>query len=110
MNLFVSESEEEAEYLASSQLQAFVALRTGTPGKLPPPVRGYRDTLGDQGNALLDGVLSASAIGSPDTVRQKVAAFIKRTRVDELIVASSIFDHAARKRSLSIAADVNNIA
>ena len=36
MNLFVGDTEEEAEYLATSQLQAFVALRTGTPGKLPP--------------------------------------------------------------------------
>jgi len=109
-NIIAAETDDEAEYLASSMQQSFVRLRTGNPGKMPPPVRGYRDTLGDQGNALLDGVLSASAIGSPDTVRQKVAAFIKRTRVDELIVASSIFDHAARKRSLSIAADVNNIA
>ncbi len=109
-NIIAADTDDEAEYLATSMQQSFVRLRTGNPGKMPPPVRGYRDTLGDQGNALLDGVLSASAIGSPDTVREKVAAFIARTQVDELIVASSIYDHAARKRSLSIAADVNKIA
>ncbi|TXC68296.1 LLM class flavin-dependent oxidoreductase [Sphingorhabdus soli] len=109
-NIIAADTDDEAEYLATSMQQSFVRLRTGNPGKMPPPVRGYRDTLGDQGNALLDGVLSASAIGSPDTVREKVAAFIARTQVDELIVASSVFDHAARKRSLEIAAVIAKFA
>lgn len=37
-NVFAADTDEEAELLASSQQQAFVALRTGRPGKLPPPV------------------------------------------------------------------------
>ncbi|KAK0340933.1 hypothetical protein LTR94_028496, partial [Friedmanniomyces endolithicus] len=36
-NVFAADTDEEAELLASSQQQAFVALRTGRPGKLPPP-------------------------------------------------------------------------
>ncbi len=37
-NVFAADTDAEAELLASSQQQAFVALRTGRPGKLPPPV------------------------------------------------------------------------
>lgn len=37
-------------------------------------------------------------VGSPDTVRRGVAAFVARTGVDELMVVSAIYDHAARKR------------
>lgn len=108
-NIIAAETDDEADYLASSMQQSFVRLRSGNPGRMPPPVRGYRETLGAQGNMLLDGVLSASAIGSAETVRTKVAAFIDRTQVDELIVASSVFDHAARKHGLSIAADACGI-
>ena len=49
MNLFVADTAEEANFLASSQMQAFVRLRTGQPGKLPPPVEGYRASLPDAG-------------------------------------------------------------
>jgi len=102
-NIIGADSDEKAEYLATSMQQSFVRLRTGNPGQMPPPVRGYRDTLGVQGNAILDAVLECSAIGAPDTVSEKLTAFIKRTQADEVIVASSIYDHDARKKSLEIA-------
>ncbi|MFA5969502.1 MAG: LLM class flavin-dependent oxidoreductase [Sphingomonas sp.] len=105
-NIFAADTDEEAELIASSQQQAFVALRTGNPGRLQPPVPGYRETLGVQGGAILDHVLQCSAVGGPARVARDVAAFIERTQVDELMIASSIFDHQARKRSLSITAGV----
>ena len=104
-NVFAADSDAEAELLASSQQQAFVALRTGNPRQLPPPVAGYRASLGPQGAALLDHVLSCSAVGGPAKVARDIAAFVARTGVDEVMVASSIFDHAARKHSLSLTAD-----
>jgi luciferase family oxidoreductase group 1 len=103
-NVFAADSDAEAELLASSQQQAFVALRTGRPGKLPPPVPGYRESLGAQGSAILDHVLSCSAIGAPATVERQLAAFVERTKVDEVMIVSAIFDHEARKHSIGIAA------
>ncbi|HEU0045961.1 LLM class flavin-dependent oxidoreductase [Sphingomonas sp.] len=103
-NVFAADTAEEAELLASSQQQAFVALRTGNPRQLPPPVLGYRDSLGAQGAAILDHVLQCSAVGTPDMVARGIAAFVARTGVDEVMVASSIYDHPARKRSLTLTA------
>ena len=105
-NVFAAETDEAGELLASSQQQAFVALRTGNPGKLKPPVANYRASLGPQGERILDHVLQCSAVGSPATVARGIAAFIERTGVDELMIASSIYDHEARKRSLTITAEV----
>ena len=105
-NVFAAESDAEAELLASSQQQAFVALRTGNPRQLPPPVAGYRESLGAQGARILDHVLECSAVGSAATVARGIAAFVARTGVDEVMVASAIYDHDARKRSLAITADV----
>ena len=104
-NVFGADTDDEAEYLATSQQQAFVAIRTGRGIQLPPPVRGYRESLGAQGNAMLEQVLSASAIGGPAKVREQLAAFVARTGADELILTSAMFDHAARRRSLTIAAE-----
>ncbi|WP_375427942.1 LLM class flavin-dependent oxidoreductase [uncultured Sphingomonas sp.] len=106
INVFAADTDAEGEYLASSQQQAFVALRTGTPGKLPPPVEGYRETLGEQGAAMLGHVLQCSAVGSLATVARGIAAFTARTGADEVLVASAMFDHEARKRSLAITAGV----
>jgi luciferase family oxidoreductase group 1 len=105
-NIFAADTDAEAELLASSQQQSFVALRTGNPGKLKPPVEGYRQSLGAQGQQILDHVLQCSAVGSPGKVARGIAAFVERTGVDEIMVTSAIYDHEARKRSLAITADV----
>jgi luciferase family oxidoreductase group 1 len=105
-NIIAAETDAEAEYLASSMQQSFVSLRTGNPRQMPPPVEGYRASLPPSYAAMLDNVLSASAIGAADTVKAGVAAFIERTKADEIIVACSVFDHQKRKRSLEIAAEV----
>jgi luciferase family oxidoreductase group 1 len=104
-NVFAADSADEAEFLASSQAQAFVALRTGNPGKMKPPVEGYRQSLPPAYAGILDSVLSCSAIGTRDDVAAGIAAFVARTGVDEVMLTSSIYDHEARKRSLTIAAD-----
>jgi luciferase family oxidoreductase group 1 len=104
-NVFAADTAAEAELIASSQQQSFVALRTGAPRQLPPPVAGYRASLGAQGAAMLDQVLSCSSIGTRDTVANDLAAFVRRTGVDEVMVTSAIYDHAARKRSLTITAE-----
>ncbi len=70
-----------------------------------PAVRGYRESLGAQGAAMLDQVLSASAIGGPATVAREIAAFVAHTGTDELMIASAMYDHDARKRSLAITAE-----
>jgi luciferase family oxidoreductase group 1 len=105
-NVFAADSDAEARLLATSMQQAFVNLRSGRPSQLPPPLEGYDAELPPAAKAMLADVLSCSAIGSPDTVRQGLASFIDRTNPDELMLTSQMFDHAARLRSYEIAADV----
>ena len=100
MNLFCADSEEEADTLASSQMQAFVALRTGKPSKLKPPVAGYRDQLPPTAQAMLAHIGQASAIGTPQQCADAVSAFVQRTRADEIIFAGPTFDPQARIDSL----------
>jgi luciferase family oxidoreductase group 1 len=105
-NVFAADTESQARFLATSMQQAFVNLRTGHPGQLPPPVQNYADQLPPVARAMLDEVLSCSAIGAPPTVREALSAFIKRTQPQELMITSMIFDHAARLHSYKITADL----
>jgi len=107
-NIFAADSDAEAALLATSMKQAFVNLRSGRPNKLPPPMEGYEKTLPPAATAMLAEVLSSSAIGSRDTVARALGAFIERTRPDELMLTSMIFDHSARLRSYEIAADIGH--
>ena len=107
LNVIAAAIDAEAELLFSSLQQAFVNLRTGRPGPLPPPVAGYRSQIDPIAGATLDQALSCAIVGSPETVRDGLAAFIRRTGADELMVTAQVFDHAARVRSFEILADVH---
>ena len=109
-NVFAADTDEEAHYQATSMQQAFVNLRSGRPTRLQPPLRGYLEALAPQERAMLDSVLSCSAIGSPATVAEQLKAFIAHTRADELMITSQIFDHKARLRSYEITAGIHEAA
>jgi luciferase family oxidoreductase group 1 len=99
-----ADTDAEAQRLATSVQQSFIALRTGQPGPLPPPVDDMAARLPPGAKTMLDQALSCAVIGSPATVAAGLAAFARRTGADELIVTASIFDHAARVRSFEIVA------
>ncbi|MDO8248200.1 MAG: LLM class flavin-dependent oxidoreductase [Rhodoferax sp.] len=101
-NVFAADSDEQAAHQATSMQQAFVNLRSGRPARLPPPVADYPSRVGPAERALLDSVLSCSAIGAPATVRASLNAFIEHTGADELMITTQIYDHAQRLRSYEI--------
>jgi len=105
MSAIAAETAAEAEYIASSMMQNFVALRTGRPGKLPPPVENYAATLDPSISAMLGHVLQCSAFGSVADVARGLRQFIARTQVDEVIVHSPAFDPQARMTSVKLVAE-----
>ena len=58
---------------------------------------------GVNARAILDHVLQCSAVGTIDDVAAGLKAFRARTGVDEIIIASSMYDHTARKHSVALA-------
>ena len=108
LNVVAAPTDEEARFLFSSLQQAFVNLRTGKPGKLPAPVEGFEASIEPQAKAMLDHALSCAVVGSPQTVRRGVDAFIQRTGADEIMVTAQVFDHAARKRSYQLLREASN--
>ena len=104
-NVCAAETQEEATFLRSSSLQAFINLRSGTPGQLPPPVEDFESQMSPQEQAMLGEMGRCSAVGTPETVTREIANFIEQTAANELMLVSSIYDHRKRLRSIEIAAD-----
>jgi luciferase family oxidoreductase group 1 len=104
-NAFAADSDEEAQLLSTSVMQAFVNLRTGRASKLPPPVAGYAESLPPSARGMLEEVLTCSAIGGAATVKARIESFVEATGADELMITSQVFDHAARLRSYEIVAE-----
>ncbi len=104
-NVFAADTDDEARLLFSSIQQAFVNLRTGNAGQLPPPVEGYEENLDPRFVPSIRAALSCSAVGAKATIRKQMDAFIERTGVDELMVTAQIFDHQARLHSFKLLAE-----
>ena len=107
-NVCAAETDEEARLLRTSSLQSFVRLRRGTPGQLPPPVAGFEESLTSRERRMLEEVARCSAVGTAETVRQRLDSFVTETSADEIMVVSHIFDHTARVRSFEILARVSS--
>lgn len=108
LNVIAAETDEEAEFLFTSQMQSFVNLRTGRPGKLPPPVKNYADQLDASAQALIRQMLSCRVVGGPETVAKGIQEFAARTGADELMITGMIYDQKKRLRSYEIVS--NSIA
>jgi luciferase family oxidoreductase group 1 len=104
VNVVVGETNEEAARLFTSHQQAFVNLRRGTPGPLPPPDAQFLERLSAQDKWEIDQTLSVSIVGSLSRAQVALEEFIGRTQADELILVAQVYDHAARLRSYELAA------
>lgn len=107
VNVFAADTDAKGRFLFTSLQQAFVGLRLGRRGRLPPPAEGFEQTLTPLERVGLEEMLSCSAVGSPDTVHRMLAAFVAATKADELMITSQIFQHEARLRSYEITAAVH---
>lgn len=104
INVVAADSQDEARRLFTSHQQAFINLRRGMPGQLPPPVDSMSGYWSPAEREMVERALLYAIVGTPETVGGRIAEFVAHTGVDEVIVAGQIYDHAARLRSFEIVA------
>lgn len=107
IGVYATDTDREARRLFTSQQQAFLNLRRGVPGLLPPPVDDIDLLWSPVEAAMINQAFREAVVGSPQTVQEGIADFLRRTRVDELMITSAIYDQAARLRSLELVAQVS---
>jgi luciferase family oxidoreductase group 1 len=104
VNVIAADSDAEAQWLFTSLQQRFTDMVRGTRGQLKPPIKDIEEYWSPAVKVHASQMLACSFVGSPSTVRRELDAFLKKTMADELIVASAIYDHAARLRSYDLLA------
>ena len=108
LNIIAAETDDEAEFLATSQYQSFLNLIRQKPGKIPPPVSDMDAIWSEREKALVNSRTGGSIIGSKETVKRKLEEFLDATKADEIMVNAMIFDQAKRQRSYEIIAELFN--
>lgn len=104
----VADTDEKANYQFSSMLQQTVAIHKNTPIALPLPCHDIDNLIPATDLAGARHSLAEAAVGSPNTVKQKIKAFIEKTQIDELMVTARIYDRESRLESLTHLADIRD--
>ncbi|HEX4510814.1 MAG TPA: LLM class flavin-dependent oxidoreductase [Burkholderiaceae bacterium] len=110
VNVIVADTDAEARRLFTTHQQSFTNLRRGRPGPQQPPIADIETYWNAPEKEMATRMLACSVVGSPATVRAGLEAFVQRTRADELMVVSAIFDPEARRHSYSLLAEVAGLA
>ncbi|MFT7722979.1 MAG: LLM class flavin-dependent oxidoreductase [Roseateles sp.] len=104
VNVIAAESDEEAQFLATSQQMSFTDIFRGARGLTQPPIADIETYWTPQEKAQASQMLACSVIGSPKTVRRGLEDLVARTGADELMIVSEVFDPYKRLRSFELLA------
>jgi luciferase family oxidoreductase group 1 len=109
VNVVCAETDREATWLAGSGRLSMVRLRTGRPGLLPTPEEAAEHRFTPAESELSKSISSSHVVGSPATVRDGLESLVARTGADELIITTSVHDHATRLRSFALTAEAMGV-
>jgi len=102
--ILVADSDERAQFLATTPVQMFLNLIRGVPGPMRPPVEKIEWTADER--EMVAAKFGAAIIGGPESVAARLDAFLEQTQADELIVVASTYDFADRLRSYELLAGI----
>jgi luciferase family oxidoreductase group 1 len=106
INIVAAPTDAEAARLFTSVQQQFINVRRGVPGRLQDPSDIDTAAWTDQDRTAVGHILHYAITGAPPTVRAGLDRFLEATGVDELMITTHVFDHAARRRSFELVAEV----
>ncbi|AXK82142.1 LLM class flavin-dependent oxidoreductase [Pseudolabrys taiwanensis] len=101
-----AETDEEAERLAATVDLNIVRRAKGEYQPLASPEEALAYDYAPVDRARIAENRRRLSVGSPATVKARLAPLLEATQANELMVTTMIYDHAARKRSYELLADV----
>ena len=109
VNVIAADSDEEAEYIATSFYQMALGMIRNQRRPMQPPIKTMDGFWSDQEKAAIQHMMHFSFIGSGEKVKNELSAFLNDTGVDEIMIASHIYDLEAKKRSYSLMAESREV-
>ncbi|HMJ69721.1 MAG TPA: LLM class flavin-dependent oxidoreductase [Cyclobacteriaceae bacterium] len=102
VNVIAADSDAEAEKLATSFYQLALGLFRNDRRPLPPPVDSMDGIWTEAEQYGVLNMMSYSLIGSREKVKRSLENFVSTTKVDEVMIATHIYDFAEKKRSFAL--------
>ncbi|MGR4070049.1 LLM class flavin-dependent oxidoreductase [Billgrantia sp. C5P2] len=102
--VIAAESDERAQFLASTTRQKFLGMVRGRRTRSLPPVETLDWTPMER--VQVEQFLGAAVIGGPDTVREGLERFLELTGADELMLNTDTYASEDRLRSYEIVSEV----
>jgi luciferase family oxidoreductase group 1 len=106
INVIVADTDQEAQALFTSLIRMFWGVLTGAKDLLHPPTEMSGELMEMFQHPTLNQMLKYSFVGSRQTVKNQIKAFLAETGVDELIVASTMYDINDRMKSARLFAEI----
>ncbi|AFL80261.1 luciferase family oxidoreductase, group 1 [Aequorivita sublithincola DSM 14238] len=106
VNVVVADTDEEAEYLATSMQLFMLNIIRNTRSPLPPPVESMDNLWSPMEKAHISKMMQYTFIGSKETVQKNLVNFIAETRIDEIITVAHIHNQIARLRSFELLSQI----
>src|SRR5690554_68662 len=106
VNVMAADTDQEAQFLATSFYQLALGMIRGTRNPLPPPVENMENHWMPHEAAAVQQMMAYTFIGGPQIVKSDLQAFVGENRLNEVMMVSHIYDHEARLRSYEIVADM----
>jgi luciferase family oxidoreductase group 1 len=106
VNVIAADTDAEAHHLYTSLQMRFADMVRGARGFMKPPIDDIETYWSGPEKVQAQRMLACSFVGSQETLRRDLTAFMARTGADELMVATAVYDHGARLRSYEVLAGV----
>lgn len=105
INVIAADTEEEARFLASSFYRLALGIVTNERKPLQSPISNMDSVWKEYEKQTVLQMMKYTFIGSPETIKKNLQTFLDETQVDELMVASYIYDNNAKIYSYELIAD-----
>lgn len=106
LNVIAADTDKQARYLFTSIQQAFANMNRSVRGPFPPPIDDIEAYWTPQEKLMASHMLSYSVVGSKETIERGLEEVLKKTKADEIMAVTSIYDLNAKMRSLEILSEL----
>ena len=104
--LVAADTDEQAEYLATSVYQRILALMRGQSLVQRPPVETMDGLWLPHEKEAVMSFLGLAMVGSPQKIKAKLDVLVEQTQADELIFTCDLYEHADRIHSYELLSQV----
>ncbi len=106
VSAIVADTNEEALRQATSFKRLYLSVIKGQREKLKPPITTGEFQMAPMEAEALQQMITYSFIGGSEKVKKEMQQFLDNTQVDEIMIATAVFEHSARLHSYKLINDL----